>query len=235
VIPERISTLAWVPAALFLLAASGVVACGELPRERGRLAVTFAAATEFRRALVVGEGEDAIDVTRLQLQLREVKFLPDEADSPDGESPARVHEAGTFFVDVLDPDASDFEVEVDPGLYKKVEFKVDKPDDGEGIDGTDAALWVEGTRGGVRFRFTDDRMMKLTFRDVDLDVPAGGIDTLLVDLDVPRWLADVDLGALAAGDDGRVDITPNGPNARAHRQIEGNITDAIRALRHPAR
>lgn len=228
---DQLASSIWLLAALLLLLAGGIAACGEIPRERGRLAVTFAAATEFRRALVVGEGADAIDVTRLELQLREVKFLPDEGD--DAGEAERVQEAGDFFVDVLDADDSRFDVEVEPGLYKKVEFKVDKPDDGGGIDGTDAALWFEGTRGDVRFRFTDDQMMKLTFRDVDLDVPAGGSDTLLVDLDVLRWLDGVDLAALAADDDGLVDIAPDGPNAAAHRQIERNIREVVRALRHP--
>lgn len=229
---ERISALVWVPAAVVLLAAGGMAACGDVS-DRGRLAVTFAAASEVRRALVVGEGEDAIDVTRLQLQLREVKFLPEEGDGAEGAE--RVQEAGTFFVDVLDPEQSEFEVEVEAGAYHKVEFKVDKPDDGEGIDGTEAALWIEGTRGDVRFRFTDDQMMKLTFRDVMLDVPGGGTDTLLVDLDVPRWLDDVDLDALVADGDGLVDISADGPNAEAHQQVEDNITDAIKALRHPNR
>ncbi len=227
---ERLSALIWVPAALFLLVAGGMLACGEIPRERGRLAVTFAAASEFRRALVVGEGQDAIDVSRLELQLRAVKFLPDEAEDDDA---AAVHEAGDFFIDVLDDDGDRFEVEVEPGLYKKVEFQVDKPADGDGIDGTDAALWFEGSRGDVAFRFTDDRMMKLTFRDVDLAVEPGGVDTLLVDLDVSRWLDEVDLDALVADDDGLVDIRADGPNDRAHRQIERNISAAIRALRHP--
>lgn len=233
--PARVSGLVWMSAAAFLLVAGGLAACeAPAPIDRGRLAITFAAAAEFRRALVVGEGQDALDVQRLELKLREVKFLPGEAPEG-GEAPGRVQESGDFTIDVLDPANSDFEVEVDPGLYKKVEMKVARPMEGQGIDGTDAALWIEGSRDGVTFRFVDDEMMKLTFRDVDLDVPAGGVETLVVDLDVPRWLQDVDLAALEANEDGLVEITENGPNSAAHRRIESNISDAIRAARHPGR
>ncbi len=231
--PARLSGIAWMLAAAFLLTAGGLAACDvPQPLDRGRLAITFAATSELRQALVVGEGEDAVDISRLELRVREIKFLPDGngADAPD-----RVQARGDFAIDVLDPGADRIDVDVDPGAYKKVELKIARPDAGEGIDGTDAALWLEGTRGGVAFRFVDDEMMKLTFRDVELEVAAGEVEDVLVDLDVSRWLDGVDLEALEANPDGLVEITADGPNAPAHRIVEGNVTDAIRAARHPGR
>lgn len=228
----RLSGIAWMLAAAFLLAAAGLAAC-DVPRplDRGRLAITFAATSELRQALVVGEGEDAVDVSRLELRVRELKLLPDGGE----DAPDRVQARGDFPIDVLDPDADWIDIDVDPGRYKKLELKIARPDAGEGIDGTDAALWLEGTRGDVAFRFVDDEMMKLTFRDVDIDVAAGAVEDVLVDLDVSRWLDGVDLEALEANPDGLVEITADGPNAPAHRQIERNVTDAIRAARHPRR
>ncbi|MCA9537631.1 MAG: hypothetical protein KC620_02010 [Myxococcales bacterium] len=226
--PRRkpVSWLVCAPIYVAVLAGALIAACGE-EDDAASVAITFSASTDVAQALTLGQGASAIDVARLELQLREIKLLPDDKNA------SRVQEFGEFHVDLLDEKADQIVVEVDPGTYKKLEFKVDKPMSGDGIDGTDASLWFEGTRDGHTFRFVDDNMQKITLRDLTVDAETGSEVDVLVDLSVLSWLDGVDLGALTAGDDGLILIEAMGPNAAAHRTIERNIESAIKIARKP--
>lgn len=183
----------------------------------------------FTVGVVVGEDAKAVELSRLELQVREIKILTDAADEDDDDFKAK----GTFAVDLLDAGNNSLSVALDPGNYKKVEFKIDKSDDGEGIDGTDASLWLEGVKGGIAFRYVDDKMDKITVRHVDgVDLEDGGSELLLVNLDVPSWLDGVDLATLDADANGLV-VIDGSANKQAHDAIEENIKQVIKLVRKP--
>lgn len=169
-----------------------------------------------------------LTVDRLELQLREIKVL---ADSDDG---TNAKAKGDLLVDVLDADGSRVPaLELEPGLYKKVEFKMAKPDGGAGIDGTDASLWFEGTKDGVAFRYLGENNEKITLRNVDgIQLEDGAAEEFVVDLQVASWLADVDLSTLALTD-GVAVMDKSGANKDAYDVVNDNIWAAIKAIRKP--
>lgn len=183
-----------------------------------------------RNALTVAPG---LEVDRLELQLREIKILRDE-QGDDGTTEAKAR--GTFLVNVLDADASRVPaIEVEPGLYKKVEFKIDKPNGGQGIDGSDASVWFEGTKDGARFRFLGESTEKITLRNVDgIQLIEGEAEDFMVDLRVSTWLDGVDLSRLEATE-GVVVIAKDGANRAAYDSVRGKLREAIKILRKPAR
>jgi hypothetical protein len=202
--------------------ALGATACGGGTTGIG---LDFEASSPTANALTLDAN---LTVDRLELQLREIKVLTDADDG------ANAKAKGSFLVNVLDADGSRVPaLELSPGLYKKVEFKVSKPDDGEGIDGTDASLWLEGTKDGVAFRFLGERNEKITLRDVDgIQLEDGAAEEFVVDLRVASWVDGVDFAALEKTD-GVAVIEKSGPNADAHRAIDRNLWDAIKAIRKP--
>lgn len=212
---NRILRLMALPCAL------GATACGGTTG----IGLDFETSSAVANALTL---DADLTVDRLELQLREIKVLTDADDGVNAKA------KGSFLVDVLDVDGSRVPaLELEPGLYKKVEFKVAKPDDGEGIDGTDASLWLEGTKDGVAFRFLGERNEKITLRDVDgIQLEDGAAEEFVVDLQVASWLVGVDFAALEKTD-GVAVIEKGGANADAHRAIDRNIWDTIKAIRKP--
>lgn len=187
--------------------------------------------------------DDRLEVDRLELQVREVKFLAgatddeadDEADDENNDKGSNLKDKGLFLVDVLSPDNSVLPAfELDAGTYKKVEFKISKPGNGEGIDGTDAPVVCEGALDGVAFRLELDALGKITLRDVDgVKLEAGQEEIFLVDLNTAAWFDGIDATTLEVGDDGVALIDAKGANKEAHDAIQGNITAAIKLLRKP--
>ncbi|MCK6546188.1 hypothetical protein L6R52_10090 [Myxococcota bacterium] len=169
-----------------------------------------------------------LTVDRLEIQLREIKVL---ADSDDG---TNAKAKGEFLVDVLDADGSRVPaLELEPGLYKKVEFKMAKPDGGQGIDGTEASLWLEGTKDDVAFRYLGENHEKITLRNVDgIQLEDGAAEEFIVDLQVASWLTGVDFSALELTNDVAV-IDKSGANKDAYDTIDDNIKAAIKAIRKP--
>jgi hypothetical protein len=175
-------------------------------------------------ALVI---DSDLDVQRLQLQLREVKVLPESGDDD------KYKLDGTFTLDLLDASKSTVPApDLTAAVYKKIEFKIDKPDDGGGLDGTDASLWFEGAKSGAEFRFVAWSPMKITLRDdTGIDLGASPDEDFVVDLRVAEWLTGVDLDALAKDTDGVVVIDQDGANKNAHKTVRDNILEAIKLLR----
>ncbi len=179
-------------------------------------------------ALTIG---DDLEIDRLEVQLREIKILPDNAN----EGAEKFKAKGEFLLDVLDAERSALpETTLEPGLYKKVEFKIEKPSSGEGLDGTDAPLVCEGRKGGIAFALHIEDLSKITLRDVNgINLQEGDAEGFVVDLVSSSWFEGVDLAELEAEEDGVVLIDKDGPNKDAHKTIRDNIQAAIKLLRKP--
>lgn len=217
------------PLSLPLLAVAGVslglAACGG--DDGAELAFTMQqGAAGVPNALVL---ESSLDVTRLQIQLSEIKLLPEDKTGDEEKYKGK----DTYTLDLLDAEKStvpDFALEA--GTYKKVEFKIDKPKDGAGIDGTDASVWLEAEKDGTKIRFLTANVMKIQLKDASgIEIGGAGDEDFLVDLRVVDWLANVDLAGLTAGTDGIAVIEDKGDNKAAHDRIKSNITTAIKLLR----
>ena len=146
---------------------------------------------------------------------------------------------GTFLLDVLDASKSTVPlVDLEATVYKKVEFRIDHPDSGEGIDGSDDSLWLEATvqQDGKTFpvRFTTRRVGKITLRNVNgVDLSKDEHENFFVNLQVSSWFDGVKLADLAANAQGVVVIDDNGLNKEAAKTINKNIRAAIKILRKP--
>jgi hypothetical protein len=65
-----------------------------------------------------------------------------------------------------------------------------------------------------------------------IELEDGAAEEFVVDLQVASWLVGVDFAALEKTD-GVAVIEKGGANADAHRTIDRNIWDAIKAIRKP--
>lgn len=169
------------------------------------------------------------EVTRLDALVREVKILTDD-DAFDLKLKAK----GDFYVDALDAQNSILPFMVLPSAtYKKVEFKFEKPKDGMGIAGTDAAIAMDAVIGGMSIQLRVRGTDKVTVRNATgIALASGQTSTFLLDLDVESWFDGVELSSLVIGANG-IALIDDTANKDAYDQVFANIKTAIKLLRKP--
>ena len=170
-----------------------------------------------------------LQLSRFELQVRELKVLPDNKDVD--EKLDKFKAKGEFHLDVLDPADSTLPgVDLEDGNYKKVEFKIDKPDTGEGIDGTEAALLLEGSKDSTAFRLLVKKIDKVTVRDqTGITLPDDADSIFVVDLGVAGWFDGVDLTGLS--DVNGVVLLDEVNNKSPHAAVVDNIKSAIKLIK----
>ncbi len=169
------------------------------------------------------------EVTRLDALVREVKILTDD-DAFDLKLKAK----GDFYVDALDARNSIIPfIYLPSATYKKVEFKFEKPKDGMGLAGTDAAIAMDAIIGGISIQLRVKGTDKVTIRDATgIALTNGQTSTFLLDLDVESWFDGVDLSRVEIDADGIARIDDK-TNKDAYDQVFANIKTAIKLLRKP--
>lgn len=173
------------------------------------------------------------EVTRAEALVSELKLLPGKDDTAEGTN-EKFKAKGTFFVNVLDPEDSTIPpIPLPAETYKKVEFKFDKPKDGQGLDGADVAVALDATIGDIAVELRLPKMDKVTLRHQDgIALATGKTSTFLVDLDIPSWFIGVDLATLDADDAGTVHIDDK-TNKDAYDTVVKNIKENIKLVRKP--
>lgn len=100
-------------------------------------------------------------------------------------------------------------LELPAGLYTKIEAKLDKIEEGDGIDPTSPlagkSIYIEGTLDGTPFRVTADFDEEFEVENPSgILVEDGSIASFILSFDVAGWFAGLDLSAAEASEDGLV-------------------------------
>lgn len=206
----------------------------------GNLSLTIASSGAIAKSVkaaaadTFAAGADTLVVTGVQVVLREVEL---QASDDAGADSTRVEEfeAGPLLVDLPLGGATDQVVSVDvtPGTYNEVEFKVDavRGDEGSsasflaanpGFDGV--SVRVTGTFNGTAFTFTSGLESE---QEHDLNpalvvVEGGGAMNLTLSIDHTSWFA--------GPDGGLVDPATAGVGGPNQEQVEHNIQQSFNSF-----
>lgn len=210
-----------------LAALATLVGCERAPNTgQGLVAITFVRST-VEQAVVIDEGADSINFSRLELRFSDLTLT---APSPDPERPNKAITAQQLDeeVNVLGSLENNVLIDADPALYTTLELGVAELEVGQGIDGTDAAIWVEGQREGLPFRFASPAIERIVLPDLDLDLEEGVVESVTLDLVAESWFDGVRWDRLRLEADGTALISRR-DNPQAYAQIRNNMRQAWRA------
>lgn len=143
----------------------------------------------------------------------------DSDDDNDGVADAEDHVMGeTEVFDSLDLPA---------GTYTKIEAKLDKIEEGDGIDPANPlvgkSLLIEGTFDGQAFRVTADFDEEFEVENPDgIAVSDTSIASFILTFDIAQWFNGINLSTAEIGGDGVV-LLDSGNNASLFEQFHDNV------------
>lgn len=117
-------------------------------------------------------------------------------------------------------------LELPAGTYTKIEAKLDKIEDGDGIDPASPllgkSLYIEGTFDGIPFRVTADFDEEFEVENPEgIVVEDGSIASFILSFDIAGWFEGIDLSA--AETEGGVVLLDSGHNQALFEQFRDNV------------